>query len=103
MNSLYRIICHFPDRSLPLSRRGVPLFLRTFHFLRMLNLLEPCDPRIYDCYLCVLSSRMDFPRIALFHFISESETAIDNLMSLPKNLGTASYDEATYTCRYNNQ
>src|ERR671939_20314 len=63
MNSLYRIICRFPDRSLPLSRREVPLFLRTFHFLRMLNLLEPCERRIYDCYLCVLSSRRDFVRI----------------------------------------
>src|SRR5713101_7930429 len=43
MNSLHRTICQFPDRSLPLFRRGVPLLLQTFQFLRMLNLLEPCD------------------------------------------------------------
>src|SRR5437588_1434378 len=66
MNSLHQTICQFPDRSLPLFRRGVPLFLRTFQFLRMLNLLEPCGCRIYDCYLCVLSSRKDFVRIAVF-------------------------------------
>ena len=32
----------------------------------MLNILEPYDRRIYDCYLCVLSSRKDFVRIAFF-------------------------------------
>src|SRR5438874_13355562 len=66
MNSLHRTICQFPDRSLPLFRPGVPLFLRTFQFLRMLNLLEPCDRGIYDCHLCVLSSLKDFRELPTY-------------------------------------